>query len=109
MTGDSGYSALVAVLGVGFLAGSLSGAAGGAAPLLKRRFVQGVFLTGLRQSAHGGVAEALRSPCWHSRLGGFGNGLFVTYQRLLIQSEVPDQLPGPDLRADRHPHRRGRW
>lgn len=92
-TGDSGYSALVAVLGVGFLLGSLVGAGGGAAPLLKRRFVQGVFLTGLGSlftAASPGLAIALLA----FGLGGFGNGIFVTYQRLLVQSEVPDRYQG---------------
>ena len=55
-TGDSGYSALVAVLGVGFLLGSLAGAGGGTPSLLKRRFVQGIFLTGSREPVHGGIA-----------------------------------------------------
>ncbi len=92
-TGDSGYSALVAVLGIGFLLGSLVGAGGGAAPLLKRRFVQGVFFTGLGSlftAASPNLAIALLA----FGLGGFGNGLFVTYQRLLVQSEVPDRFQG---------------
>lgn len=91
--GDSGYSALVAVLGVGFLAGSLTGAGGGAPALLKRRFIQGVFLTGLGglfTAASPGIAIALLA----FGLGGFGNGLFVTYQRLLVQSEVPEEYQG---------------
>lgn len=91
--GDSGYSALVAVLGVGFLAGSLAGAGGGSADLLKRRFIQGVFLTGLGSlftAASPGLGIALLAFA----LGGFGNGLFVTYQRLLVQSEVPEQFQG---------------
>ncbi len=91
--GGSGYSALVAALGVGFLLGSLVGAGGGAAPLLKRRFVQGVFLTGLGSlftAASPGLAIALLA----FGLGGFGNGIFVTYQRLLVQSEVPDRYQG---------------
>jgi len=91
--GDSGYSALVAALGLGFLAGSLAGASGGAAPLLKRRFVQGVLLTGISGlliAASPGLATALIA----FGLGGFGNGLFVTYQRLLIQSQVPERFRG---------------
>lgn len=91
--GDSGYSALVAVLGVGFLLGSLAGAGGGAPSLLKRRFVQGIFLTGLGSlftAASPGMGIALIA----FGLGGFGNGIFVTYQRLLVQSEVPDEYQG---------------
>ena len=91
--GESGYSALVAALGLGFLAGSLTGASGGAASLLKRRFVQGILLTGLAgllTAASPGLVTALLAFA----LGGFGNGLFVTYQRLLIQSEVPERFRG---------------
>ena len=91
--GESGYSALVAALGLGFLAGSLAGASGGDASLLKRRFIQGVLLTGiagLLTAASPGLATALLA----FGLGGFGNGLFVTYQRLLIQSEVPERFRG---------------
>jgi MFS transporter len=92
-TGDSGYSALVAVLGVGFLLGSLVGAGGGAPSLLKRRFVQGVFLTGLG-SLFTAASPTLAIALLAFGLGGFGNGLFVTYQRLLVQSEVPDRYQG---------------
>ena len=91
----------MAALGLGFLAGSLTGASGGAASLLKRRFVQGILLTGLAgllTAASPGLETALLAFA----LGGFGNGLFVTYQRLLIQSEVPGALPGADLRPDGH-------
>jgi MFS family permease len=91
--GDSGYSGLVAALGLGFLAGSLAGAAGGTTALLKRRFIQGVILTGLGglfTAASPSLAIALAAFA----LGGFGNGLFVTYQRLLIQAEVPGAFQG---------------
>ena len=91
--GGSGYSALVAALGLGFLTGSLMGASGGSAVLLKRRFIQGVMLTGiagLLTAASPGLLTALMAFA----LSGFGNGLFVTYQRLLIQSEVPERFRG---------------
>src|SRR3954452_14510664 len=45
-TSASGYSLLVAVFGLGFVGGSLRGAVGGEAPVLKRRFLDGVLLTG---------------------------------------------------------------
>ena len=83
--GDSGYSALVAVLGVGFLAGSLAGAGGGAArcsSAASSRACSSPVSAGLFTAASPGLAIALLAFA----LGGFGNGLFVTYQRLLIQS-----------------------
>ena len=91
--GESGYSALVAALGLGFLAGSLTGASGGAASLLKRRFVQGILLTGVAGLLTA-VSPGLDTALLAFALGGFGNGLFVTYQRLLIQSEVPERFRG---------------
>lgn len=90
---DSGYSALVAVLGAGFLVGSLTGSAGGSAAQMKRRFTQGILLTGiggLLAAASPGLGIALLA----FTLGGFGNGVFVTYQRLLVQSQVPSEFQG---------------
>lgn len=91
--GGSGYAALVAVYGLGFLGGSLAGAGGGVAPLLKRRFLQGLVLTGL-----GGViaaaAPGLIIGMLAFAIGGFGNGFFITHQRLLIQADVPERLQG---------------
>lgn len=91
--GNSGYATLVAVYGLGFLGGSLAGAGGGAAPLLKRRFVQGLVLTGA-----GGILAAFAPGLLFAlvafAVGGFGNGFFVTHQRLLIQAEVPERLQG---------------
>ena len=42
--GDSGYSILVTLYGVGFIAGSLAGGKGGSLPELKRRYLAGMFL-----------------------------------------------------------------
>ncbi len=91
--GDSGYAALVAIYGLGFFAGSLGGAGGGLAARLRLGFVQGLFVTGLGgliTAVAPGVTVALLSFA----LAGFGNGLFVTYGRLLIQTEVPSPLQG---------------
>lgn len=87
--GESGYSVLVAVYGLGFLAGSLVGSAGGAPPRLRRRYVQGLALTGVG-SLLTGLAPELVFALATFAIGGFGNGLFAVHERLLIQERVPD-------------------
>jgi MFS family permease len=90
---DSGYSIVVAVLGLGFLLGSLSAGKGGSPALLKRRYTQGLLVIGV-----GGVLAAISPSLLLAALsfglGGYGNGLFVTHQRLLIQAQVPAELQG---------------
>lgn len=92
-TNASGYAALVALYGLGFLAGSLRGAGGGEAPVLKRRYLVGLLLTGVGGVAVG-LSPGLLVAAIAFTLAGFGNGLFVVHQRLLFQSEVPEPLQG---------------
>jgi MFS family permease len=92
-TSASGYSVLVAVFGLGFVAGSIRGAVGGEAPVLKRRFLDGVLLTGAGGLA-AGAAPSLSLAVIGFAVGGFGNGLFVVHQRLLLLSQVPPALQG---------------
>jgi MFS family permease len=89
----SGYSALVALYGLGFAAGSLQGSRGGGAPILKRRYLQGLVLTGVGGVAIG-LSPGLLTAGAGFALAGFGNGLFVVHQRLLFQSQVPQPLQG---------------
>ena len=91
--GDSGYSLLVAVYGLGFVAGSLSGTSAGAAPMVRRRFVQGLALTAAG-SLGTALAPLLGVALVAFTLGGFGNGVLVVHERLLIQERVPDRLQG---------------
>jgi MFS family permease len=91
--GDVGYSVLVAVFGAGFVAGSLSGSRGGATPVLKRRYQLGLCLLGFGFVASG-VAPELATALAAFALAGFGNGLVLVYERLLVQATVPDQLAG---------------
>jgi MFS family permease len=91
--GDVGYSVLVAVFGAGFIAGSLSGSRGGAAPALKRRYGIGLCVLGLGFMASG-VAPELATAFAAFALAGFGNGVVLVYERLLVQATVPDHLAG---------------
>jgi MFS family permease len=92
-TSDSGFALLVAMFGLGFVGGSLRGAEGGAPPILRRRYLQGGFVMGVGWVASGaspGLATAMLS----FGLAGFGNGLLLVHERLLIQAVVPDHLQG---------------
>jgi MFS family permease len=92
-TTSAGYSALVAVYGVGFIFGSLRGSGGGGPALLKRRFLQGLALTGIG-GVLTGLAPTLPLALAGFALGGFGNGVFVVHQRLLLQITVEPRMQG---------------
>jgi MFS family permease len=83
----------VGLYGLGFLAGSLRGASGGDPQTLKRRYLIGLFLTGIGGLGVG-LSPALFVAAIAFTIGGFGNGLFVVHQRLLFQSDVPEALQG---------------
>ena len=91
--GGTGYSILVAGFGLGFLAGSLRGSSGGSSRKLKRRFIEGLILTGAGDLAIA-MSPGLLLALAAFALSGFGNGAFVAHQRLLIQAEVPEALHG---------------
>jgi MFS family permease len=91
--GAAGYSAFVAVSGLGIAAGSLVGASGGAVRELIRRFLAGIIL------AAAGLLGTAAAPTFASALLclavlGFGNGLVIVYERLIIQALVPRELHG---------------
>jgi MFS family permease len=92
-TSDAGFSALVAVFGLGFVCGSLAGSAGGAAGRLKRRYLLGLLVMGGGFVATG-VAPGFAAALLTFGLAGFGNGLVLVYERLLIQAQVPEELHG---------------
>jgi MFS family permease len=89
----SGYSILVAVIGLGLIAGSLAGSRGGDAWRLKRRYLAGLVVMGA-----GGILAGLSSfaplALAGFALAGFGNGLFVVHERLLFQTQVDPGLRG---------------
>jgi MFS family permease len=90
---DSSFSVLVAIFGLGFIAGSLAGSSGGALPTLKRRYLAGILIMG------GGFVGCGIAPTFAAALGafaiaGFGNGLILVYERLLMQTTVADGMMG---------------
>lgn len=91
--GKAGYSLFVAVGGVGIALGSLAGASGGDVRTLIRRFLSGVLLV------MAGLLGTAAAPTFASALVplaavGFGNGMMIVYQRLIIQSTVRSDLHG---------------
>lgn len=89
--GDSGFAALTAIYGLGFVAGSLSGSRGGDPGVLKRRFLTGLSLVGAGFVACA-VAPGFLMAMPAFALAGVGNGLVLVYERLLVQTTVPDNL-----------------
>jgi MFS family permease len=92
-TSGSGFSLMVALFGLGFIVGSLSGSSGGTADVLKRRYLTGLFVMGVSGTIVG-MAPTLAIVLVPLTLAGFGNGLFLVHERLLIQSQVSDRLQG---------------
>jgi MFS family permease len=91
--GDAGFSILVALFGLGFVIGSLSGAGGGALPQLRARYELGLLLMALSL-----VGLALSQVLWVAGLAftaaGIGNGAMLVYERLIIQNATPEKLQG---------------
>ena len=92
-TSDAGYSILVALFGLGFVLGSLAGSSGGSPRLLRKRFLQGVMLMGLGFLLSG-LVPTLGVALVGFTLAGFGNGLLLVHERLIVQEDVPDALMG---------------
>jgi MFS family permease len=89
--GDVGFGVLTAIYGLGFVAGSLSGSKGGTTAQLKSRFLMGLAVVSGGFIACG-VAPGLAAAVPAFALAGVGNGLVLVYERLLIQTTVPDRL-----------------
>jgi MFS family permease len=92
-TSDAGYSILVALFGLGFILGSLAGSGGGPPVLLRRHFLQGMMLMGLGFLLSG-LAPTLAVALVGFTLAGFGNGLLLVHERLIVQADVPDAIMG---------------
>jgi MFS family permease len=91
--GNSAFSVLVGVFGLGVGVGSLVGARGGTMNVLKRRYVTGLALTGVGFLG-AGLAPGYAIAAGTFAVAGFGNGLVLVHERLLLQSAVHDGLLG---------------
>lgn len=92
-TSGAGFSAMVAVFGLGFVAGSLRGSSGGDPSSLKQGYLGGLVVMGIA-GVGVGVAPSLVIVLPLLAAAGFGNGLLLVNERLLLQSETPEQLHG---------------
>lgn len=90
---DEGFSVLVAVFGLGVVAGSLAGSRGGNLAALKRRFLAGLLAVAVCLLG-AGLAPVYAVALATFALGGVGNGLVLVHERLLLQSTVADDLMG---------------
>ena len=91
--GDVGFSMLVALFGLGFAGGSLLGSRGGSLPALKRSYLMGLAVWGAGLLA-AGLAPNVVTAALTFVAAGFGNGLVLVYERLILQATVPDALAG---------------
>jgi MFS family permease len=89
--GDVGFGVLMAIYGLGFVAGSLSGSKGGTPYQLRGRFLLGLAVVATGFVACG-VAPTFAVAVPAFALAGVGNGLVLVYERLLIQTTVADRL-----------------
>jgi MFS family permease len=91
--GDAVYSVAVGLAGLGIVAGSLQGGAGGRLGRLKGRYLFGVLVMG-----GGYVLTGFAPSYWvvfaTFTVAGFGNGMMLVYERLIIQATVPDAMAG---------------
>jgi len=91
--GDALFSILVGIFGLGIAAGSMVGAGGGDVTVLKRRYLIGILATGAGL-AGAGLSPNVAVAALTFALAGFGNGLVLVHERLLLQATVPESLLG---------------
>jgi MFS family permease len=91
--GNLGFSALVAISGIGIVAGSLPAAAGGSSSTLKRRYLFGLLaMAGGMLAA--GLAPAFAVAAAAFAVTGAGNGVAVAHEQLLVQRTAPQEALG---------------
>lgn len=90
---ESGFSALVALYGLGIVVGSLLVSVGNDVTALKRRYLSGLLIMAVGMLGSG-LAPVFLIAAGTFFLSGLGNGLVLVHERLLFQSAVPDELMG---------------
>lgn len=92
-TTKAGFSILVTIFGIGFICGSLTGSKGGPVPQLKRRFLGGLLVLGAGFAAMGLSGNYVAAAATFA-VAGFGNGVVLMYERLLIYATFADTAVG---------------
>jgi len=91
--GGAGFALLVALFGVGVASGSLIGTRGGELPAIKRRYLAGLLLMAVSLLGIG-LAFVVGTAVVAFIGAGFGNGVMLVHERLLLQTTVPDHMLG---------------
>lgn len=87
------FSVAVALAGLGIAAGSLMGGSGGELIRLRGRYLFGLMVMGSGFLLTG-FAPSYAVVFVTFTLAGFGNGMMLVHERLIIQSTVADSLAG---------------
>ncbi len=91
--GNLGFSAVVAISGIGIVLGSLPATAGGKSHSLKRRYLVGLL------AMAGGILAAGLAPMFAAAAAAFafmgmGNGVAAAHEQLLVQRSAPEEALG---------------
>jgi MFS family permease len=91
--GNLGFSAVVAISGIGIVLGSLPATAGGKSHSLKRRYLVGLL------AMAGGILAAGLAPMFAAAAAAFafmgvGNGVAAAHEQLLVQRSAPEDALG---------------
>jgi MFS family permease len=91
--GDSGFSLLVGAMSVGMTVGALAGARSDDGRVWRREYLLGLALMGITMLAVAGAhSVVLVLPML--LLCGYGNGITIVHERLLLQHTVAPSLHG---------------
>jgi MFS family permease len=91
--GDSGFSLLIGTMSVGMMVGALAGARSRDGRVWRREYLLGLALMGVTMLAVGG-AHSVAFALPMLLLCGYGNGITIVHERLLLQHTVPSALHG---------------
>jgi MFS family permease len=91
--GDSGFSLLVGAMSVGMTVGALAGARSSDGRVWRREYLLGLALMGVAMLAVAG-AESVALALPLLLLCGYGNGITIVHERLLLQHTVVPALHG---------------